>query len=200
VNPDKERFDGVLASCDADSFHQVFRNVLEDKVDMHPLTMAEAILDDGQVMRGLNDLFIGRRTHASARYELEYGGAKEKQSSSGLIVSTGTGSTGWMTSVLAGAMNLFDGKPKPKEIVPFPRGSDYLLFAVREPFPSRVTGTNITYGRVTRANPLVVRSNMPSDGVIFGDGIENDYLEFTSGRTATIRPAENKVYLVKRKS
>ncbi len=45
--------------------------------------------------------------------------------------------------------------------------------------------------------PLIIESNMPEDGVIFGDGIEKDYLEFTSGRTATIQPSEQKVYLVK---
>src|SRR3989338_972571 len=197
VNPDEKRFDGVLASCNSDSFYRVFRNVLEDKVDMQLLTMAEATLDDGQVMRSLNDLFLGRRTHVSAKYELEYKGNKERLSSSGMIISTGTGSTGWMTSVIAGAMNLFDSQPKPKEAVPFVRDADYLLFAVREPFPSKLTGTKITYGRITRTNPLIVRSNMPSDGVIFGDGIENDYLEFYSGRTATISLAENKVCLVR---
>src|SRR3989344_9507823 len=46
VNPDEKRFDGVLASCNSDSFYRVFRNVLEDKVDMQLLTMAEATLDD----------------------------------------------------------------------------------------------------------------------------------------------------------
>src|SRR3989344_4654663 len=103
VNPDEKRFDGVLASCNVRNFQYTLQRVLEDRAEVQYLTMAEARLDDGQIIRALNDLFIGRRTHVSARYEIEYGGRQERQSSSGIIVSTGTGSTGWMTSVVVGA-------------------------------------------------------------------------------------------------
>ena len=95
VNPDEQRFDGVLASCNVYEFPKVFKETLEGKADMQSLTMAEAKLDNGQVIRALNDLFVGRKTHISARYSLEYKGMKERQSSSGIIISTGTGSTGW---------------------------------------------------------------------------------------------------------
>jgi len=189
VNPDEERFDGVLASCTVNSFPQIFNNTIEGKSQLQHLTMAEAKLDDGQIIRALNDLFIGRKTHVSARYEISQGNKQEKQSSSGIIVSTGTGSTGWMTSLATTSRTNLN--------VPFTKDSDYLLFAVREPFPSRITGTTITYGKVGKNLPLVIKSNMPEDGVIFGDGVEKDYLEFNSGRTATIQPSQNKVYLVR---
>jgi len=55
--------------------------------------MARARLNDGQELLALNDLFIGRRTHVSARYALRVGDYVEDQSSSGIIVSTGAGST-----------------------------------------------------------------------------------------------------------
>ncbi len=198
VNPDEQRFDGVLASCNVQNFPQTLKQVLEDKMEIQYLTMAEARLDDGQTIRALNDLFVGRRTHVSAKYELSYKDARERQSSSGIIVSTGTGSTGWMTSVMVGARVIANGEVMRTETVPFQRDADYLLFAVREPFPSKVTGTSQVYGKVTRGNPLTIRSDMPADGVIFGDGVESDYLEFNSGRTATIQPSENKVSLVKK--
>jgi hypothetical protein len=50
----------------------------------------------------VNDLFIGQRTHVSARYRIAIAGAEEQHSSSGVIVSTGLGSTGWLRSVYAG--------------------------------------------------------------------------------------------------
>ncbi len=198
VNPDEQRFDGVLSSCNVYNFSQTLKKVLEDSAEIQYLTMAEARLDDGQTIKALNDLFVGRRTHVSARYELSYKNARERQSSSGIIISTGTGSTGWMTSVVVGAQAIANGKVAKTEAVPFQRDANYLLFAVREPFPSKVTGTNQVYGKVTRNNPLIIGSDMPFDGVIFGDGIERDYLEFNSGRTATIQPSENKVSLVKK--
>ncbi len=54
----------------------------------------KAILNDGQVMYGVNDLYIGQRTHISSRYQIQIGGNSEFQSSSGVIISTGLGATG----------------------------------------------------------------------------------------------------------
>ena len=70
------------------------------------MTMAQAELNDGQRLLAVNDLFIGARTHVSARYRLRYQGREEDQSSSGLIVSTGAGSTGWYRSLLTGAAGI----------------------------------------------------------------------------------------------
>ncbi len=199
VNPDEERFDGILASCNVGNFPYVFERTLEEKTEIQPLTMVEAKLDDGQTIRALNDLFVGRKTHVSSRYSIEYAGRKERQSSSGIIVSTGTGSTGWLTSVMGGAQVIANGEATLSREIPFQRDANYLIFAVREPFPSKITGNSIVYGEVTEENPFIIESNMPEGGVIFGDGIERDYLEFTSGRTATIQPSKNKVYLVQGK-
>ncbi len=195
VNPDEKRFDDVLATCKVAGFPKVLRMTLEGDAKMEGLTMAEAILDDGQSMRALNDLFVGRRTHVSARYTVEYGGEREEHSTSGIVVSTGTGSTGWLVSFKTWAEKV-SGAPYPYD-VPFGRDQARLLFNVREPFPSKVTGTGIVHGVVTKNSPLIIKSNMPEEGVIFGDGIEKDYLQFTSGRTATVRPSERSVYLVR---
>ncbi len=197
VNPDEERFDGVLATCNSDYFPKILKKILYGEVYTENLTMAEAKLDDGQSIRALNDLFIGRKTHVSAKYALNYRGNKEKQSSSGIIVSTGTGSTGWMTSVVIGAQTITQSNPHSNEDVPFRRDADYLIYAVREPFPSKITGTNLIYGKVSNTAPLYIESNMPDDGVIFGDGIEKDFIEFTSGRTVSIQPSDQKVHLVR---
>ncbi len=41
--------------------------------------------------------------------------------------------------------------------------------------------------------PLVLRSYMPENGVIFSDGLEQDYLQFNAGAVATIGVAARKV-------
>ena len=43
---------------------------------------------------------------------------------------------------------------------------------------------------------LVITSQMPDNGIIFSDGIENDYLAFNSGAIAHIALAERKANLV----
>ena len=66
----------------------------------------------------------------------------------------------------------------------------------REPFPSRTTGTALVFGRVTRDQPLVLESRMGENGVIFSDGIEQDFLEFNSGTRAEIALAAKRGRLV----
>jgi hypothetical protein len=161
--------------------------------------MARVRLNNGQTLYGVNDLFIGHRSHISARYELALGTKHERQSSSGIIVSTGLGSTGWFTSVLAGArgIGMAFGRPFETDILKnFPWESDYLYFTVREPFPSRTSAATLVFGRVTRRKPLMLLSQMPENGVIFSDGIEADRLEFNSGSQAVVDVADKKGHLV----
>jgi hypothetical protein len=63
-------------------------------------------------------------------------------------------------------------------------------------FSHNTTGTSLVFGKVSSHTPLVIVSQMAENGVIFSDGIENDFLEFNSGKTATISLAERKGLLV----
>ncbi len=200
VNPDPPRYDGVLLPFVAEDLRRVVPEVWRDGRSVSEVTMAEAELTDGQRLLAVNDFFIGARTHVSARYRVSVDGRSEQQSSSGIIVSTGLGATGWLKSVLAGATGIVasldqrDGPPP--GIGDTPWDADYLYYSVREPFPSRVTGASVVFGRITAAGVMRVESQMPGYGVIFSDGIERDFLEFNSGMTATLRPAEKTGRLV----
>jgi hypothetical protein len=162
--------------------------------------MARAVLNDGQELHAVNDLFIGPRSHVSARYLIKQGERSETHSSSGLIVSTGLGSTGWFQSLLAGAAGIaghkLEGSAQVMREHGFAWDSDHLQFTVREPFPSRVTQVDMVFGQVTRAEPLQLVSQMAGYGVIFSDGIEANFLEFNAGMTATISLAERYGQLV----
>jgi hypothetical protein len=210
INPDHEKIDGVLMPFSVMHADSVIRRVLAGEFKLRHVTMAKASLNDGQVLYAVNDLFIGQRTQLSAYYKIEYQGLAEEQVSSGIIVSTGAGSTGWFRGIVTGAVGILKGlsgaKPKTEHA---PRGNrlaadkyrfeweaDYLVFCVREPFPTKVSGVELVYGRIDAESELIVTSQMPQNGVIFSDGIESDYLEFNSGRIARISVAEKKVNLV----
>ena len=113
------------------------------------------------------------------------GGLEERQSSSGIIVSTGFGSTGWMRSIYAGLQaathQTFDTNLAWDE--------QRLHYFVREPYPSRTTQANVVIGLIGAGDQLRVMSEMPENGVVFSDGIEADFLEFNSGTTVTIATA-----------
>ena len=200
VNPDASRWDGVLLPFKVDDLKLVVKDVFNVKRQVKEVSMAKAALNDGQSIYAVNDLFIGQKSHVSARYNIKLGKDEEHQSSSGVIVSTGLGSTGWLKSILTGATNIInntsnlDLKIKQKNNPAW--DIDYLYFSVREPFPSRTTKADIVFGRIKKGSQLKISSQMPENGVIFSDGIESDYLKFNSGIEATITLAEKKGHLV----
>ena len=123
----------------------------------------------------------------------------EEQSSSGIIVSTGLGSTGWLKSVIAGAAGIgrYAGAATAPQIpADFSWSSPYLFYTVREPFPSASTGAEIVFGKLERTEKMTVTSCMPENGVIFSDGVESDAIEFNSGATVTVTVAERSGRLV----
>lgn len=207
VNPDPARWDGQLLPFQLRDLERVMREVLTGRRPMKNVTMAQATLNTGQTLYAVNDIFIGPRTHVSARYTITTGGRTETQSSSGVIVSTGLGSTGWFKSLLTGAAGIVrnsgagtpplkTGANAPNLENGFAWDSNYLCYTVREPFPSRTTQAGLIFGRVTAQQPLVLVSQMPENGVIFSDGIEQDFLEFRAGTQARIGLADKQGKLV----
>jgi NAD kinase len=198
VNPDRSRYDGLLLPFEAGELGKVLKDVLADRRPAKPVSMAKAALSDGQLLYAVNDFFIGPRSHTSARYEIAQGELRETQSSSGLIVSTGLGSTAWMKSVVTGACAIAASLSLTEAPAyrPLAWDAERLLFAVREPFPSIASQATLVFGAIERDNELLLRSLMPEEGVIFSDGIEADYLRFTSGIEATIGLAEQRGMLI----
>jgi hypothetical protein len=194
VNPDPARWDGVLLPFEVEDLSAIAKEAIAGKRPLSRVTMARAALSDGQELFAVNDLFIGPRSHVSARYQIQQGSRSETHSSSGLIVSTGLGSTGWFQSLLAGAAGIaghaLEGPAQAMREHGFAWDADHLQFTVREPFPSRTTQVELVFGQVTRKEPLQIVSQMAGYGVIFSDGIEADFLEFNAGMAATIGIAE----------
>jgi NAD kinase len=198
VNPDKTRYDGVLLPFNPDNFLMGVEGVMTNQYASRKMRFAEAKLNDGQRLLAFNDLFIGASSHVSARYKISFNKKTEEQSSSGLIVSTRAGSTGWLSSVFNmayGVTALFEKNLKPKR--PILNDND-LLFAVREPFRSVKTQIGITTGVLHAQDHLNIESLMPNNGVIFSDGIEADFLKFNSGAIASIGIAQETALLVKK--
>ena len=300
VNPDPKRWDGVLLPFNPKNAARITEETAAGKRKFEEVTMARARVQNGQELLAVNDFFIGQKGHGSARYIIKFAGVKENQSSSGVIVSTGLGSTGWMKSIIAGANrisasvigrpygsaqesgNLLEadekvvrkakpamqfskvagkideeeideeeifedaapeimaepamddalvvleethamemGMPsakemsrqkklfKPKAILKKKEyglsdlagvvgkwSSKELLFAVREPFPSISTGTSLVFGKLSGGDTLRIESLMGENGVIFSDGIENDFIAFNSGTEAIISIADKKGLMV----
>lgn len=225
VNPDPSRWDGLLLPFGVCDLAKVLPETLAGKRPFKTVNMAQAKLNDGQTLLAVNDLFLGTRSHGSARYVIHSGSRQERHSSSGVIISTGLGSTGWFKSLLNGAAAVVRGvaedrgvedptppltgatankkKRKGRDQVPaslldtsFAWDAPHLYFTVCEPFPSNTSGCTVVFGKVTAQQPLRFESLMAEGGVIFSDGIEKDFLHFNSGASAEIGLATRQGRLV----
>jgi NAD kinase len=197
INPDSERYDGVLLPFRPENFIPAIENVINNRFHVKETFFAEARLNDGQRLLAFNDLFIGASTHISARYRISYNKKTEEHSSSGIIVSTQAGSTGWLSSIFNMTYGMHKFIEHNAEKTKYAHLKDnQLMFAVREPFASKKTQTNIQAGILSEQNELTIESFMPNYGVIFSDGIESDFLKFNSGSIVTVKTAKEKARLV----
>lgn len=197
VNPDPQRFDGVLLPISLQQARGILLRTLKDAARIREVTMGEVELNDGQKLLAFNDFFIGCRTHVSARYTLQTEDASEPQSSSGVIVATGAGSTGWLSSVFNmahGVTQLAGGTSGTAK--KFNWEDRRLAWIVREPFASRQSSATLVAGILEEGKRLQLESMMPEKGIIFSDGIESDGIDFNSGSIASVRVAEQKARLV----
>jgi hypothetical protein len=187
VNPDRSVHAGILAGHEPSAVGELLRATAAGRVEIGERTMVEARLDDGQRVLALNEVFLGHASHQSARYLLDCPRGSEHQSSSGIVVSTGTGATGWGRSIGLECRSTL-AVPGPED----PR----LTFFVREAWPSPAYGTSLTEGLLEAGESLEVVSELDEGGVVFGDGIEADRVEFGWGVRASVRVAPERLRLV----
>ena len=188
-NPDHETWPGVLCRHSPDDAAELIAwvNQRHEGFEVEARTMVLATREDGQMLPALNELFVGHMTHQSAKYRIRIGEQAERHSSSGVIISTGTGATGWTSSIVR-QRGIDDPLPTP--------GERRLTYMVREPWPSVATGTDINFGFIDEGEEIELVSGMEEGGVIFGDGIESDFLEFNEGQTVKVTTARRTLNLV----
>jgi len=187
IDPEPGRNAGVLVAHSPVEASGIIAATIAGRAPVHVRAMVQASLDDGQKLVALNELYLGDEGHQSSRYVLTVpDGSSERQSSSGVIISTGTGSTGWASSI-ANDRGLL-------QTLPTPEGSS-LGWYIREAWPSRATGRTLTAGVLGHAELLkfVVESDSL---VVFGDGIETDYLPVSWGQRVSIGVSDRTLALV----
>jgi len=187
LNPDPEHVPGVLVRNPPAAAGDLIADLARGAARIEERTMARALLDDGQEVLALNEIFVGHVTHQSARYTIALGDRSERQSSSGIIAATGTGATGWAASInrqLASPLAL----PAPTDPA--------LAFFVREAWPSSVTATTLTAGRISTTEHLTITCELGEGGTVFGDGIEADRVAVDWGQRIEIGAASRTLRLV----
>ncbi|MDX2544592.1 hypothetical protein ACOT81_35590 [Streptomyces sp. WI04-05B] len=189
VDTDPGRNPGVLVRHRPADMAGLLPAVLARNTAVDELTMVEAVADDTQRLVALNEIYLGAPGHQTVRYRLGLDGdrgAVEAQASSGVLVGTGTGASGWLRSVWQ----------ERDSTLPLPRPTDTrLLWFVREAWPSPVTGTSLVAGELATGSGL--RLTVESEQLVaFGDGMEGDAVHLTWGQTVRVGVCEERLRLV----
>jgi NAD kinase len=174
---------GTLCEIDAENFETALEQIIADKFAIEQWTRAEGRFRDKR-MFALNEIYVGiRHSPSMARYEMTFGGVTEAQMSSGVVISTGTGSTAWYGNI-------------PGSGGTFPRTANELRFIVRE--HSLAGRYKLTKGIVRSGQSVVINSKMNVDGCISFDG---DYakrmFDFGKGETVEVRVAEMPINVIR---
>lgn len=187
IDPEPGRNPGVLVRHQAASIGALLGPAATGKAKVEARTMVEAVTDDGRRLSALNELYVGHASHQTSWWTLTApDGPAERQACSGLIVGTGTGATGWCSSVCC-------DRGGPTEL-PHPT-DDWLTWFVREAWQSPATRRDLTFG--TYGPDRTLGLSVESDRlVVFGDGIEADALELTWGQSVRIGVASQRLHLV----
>ncbi|MCX5409752.1 hypothetical protein OHA37_38595 [Streptomyces sp. NBC_00335] len=189
IDTDPGRNPGVLVRHRCADTAALLRAAIAAGGRAEELTMVEAVADDTQRLLALNEIYLGSYGHQTARYRLGSDGDNgpgEAQASSGVLVGTGTGATGWLRSLWL-ERGSSAGLPAPCE--------QRLLWFVREAWPSPATGTTRVAGELGRGQGLQL--TVESDRiVVFGDGMESDALELTWGQSVRLGIAGTSLHLV----
>jgi NAD kinase len=188
INPDPARNPGVLVPHPPEAISGLLAAAgTTDRNHVQMRVMVEATLDDGQRLTALNEIYVGHPSHQSARYRITTPeGDVERQSSSGVLIGTGTGATGWCRSVALERHTDIERLPVSQEPM--------LCWFVREAWPSPATGTDLTEGLFLEGDALTITAE--SDLVVFGDGIEQDSLTLRWGQSVTLRVAPTRLRLL----
>lgn len=186
VDPGAGSDAGVLSRHPPTEIVELLQAAASDSGIGESRTMVQLEVDDGQQLVALNEVYLGHRTHQTSRYTLRALGMIERQASSGIVVGTGTGSTGWCRSLSL----------ERHSTMVLPRPEDRALaWFVREAWPSPWSRIELTEGGLGDGNELLLE--VESDRLVaFGDGIEDDRLVVTRGQTVRVAVARRHLRLV----
>ena len=129
----------------------------------------------------LNEFYVAAAIpYHTARYYFSVDGKKERQKSSGILVSTAAGSNAWVKS--AGGRIL-------------PLNSDKFQYLIREPYCGRTAAKCALINDVLNKNEKVGIEFENADGLIIADSTGKEH-KFKAWERITIKHSDNPVYTI----
>ena len=182
VNADVKNKEGFFMKADKRDFERKLIKIMGNKAEIREFPRLEAYINNKKIETfALNEFFIGaRKSYHAAKYIIRINGKKERQKSSGILVTTPTGSYAWAKSCC--------GKTLPLD-------SKNYQFVVREPYEGKVfKNYRLKYGLLNKNQKIKINSEM-LDGILIADSVSEEY-NFKNGSKAVIKVSNNDINVI----
>lgn len=187
INSDPQRSDGALTSLTADQCEEALQALTRGDYSIEEWPRLEALVNGKPLPLTTSELFVGERERVyMSRYVLKHGDVEETQKSSGLLITTGAGSTGWYDSAcryLHPDGNVF-ARTEPK-----------FVFLATEPSKGRLNRSKLLEGTVQAGESLRIQSLNDSSGLVSVDSL--DEVLFSRGATLEVRISPHALKVIK---
>lgn len=166
VSSDTRYNEAFYAQASPKDFARKFKKILEGKYRIRKLPRLEAKIGGEKLpYLAVNEMFVGNKhPYHTSRYTLQVKGRKEFQKSSGILITTKAGSTGWAKSAAKKTLKI----PK--------NGFGYV---VREPYRGRLTKPKLLQGNLSAKEKIRITSSLHK-GIVVIDSSEKTF-KFTDG-------------------
>lgn len=180
INSNPKTSEGALTSIDIGEIDKI-KYVNQSKYQVIERQRADIILN-GKTLeeKAVNEVYIGAASQFhTSRYKIKFKQKEEEHRSSGIIVSTGTGSEAWFLSA--------GGKP-------FHYNERKLRFIVREPYVGKkVFIPSLLDGEFFEGERLIVESTRDFGGII---AINDSTYEFNTGDIVEVKLSKNPLKVI----
>ncbi len=166
INSDPKRSVGALTSVTVDELDDKIKRIISDdfSVDLWPRLSATVNGKKSDNM-AVSEIFIGEEKRLlMSRHIINLNGHCEEQKGSGLVISTGAGSTGWYNSAS-------DRFGKERNHLNMNKNSKEALFILTEPYTIRDFDYKISQGIISKDDKLKITSLSDNHAVISLDSI-----------------------------
>ena len=164
INSDPKSSEGALTSFNIETFEAFIPNLISGNYKIEEWTRLKVELNGKTLWPLITcDLFLGEQERWNmSRHIIKFKGKEEEQKGSGLLVTTGAGSTGWYDSAVRYI------KEKGEKISHLDKKGVFLL---TEPYKGKLSGCELIHEPFEEGDKVEVDSLNDSKGVISIDSL-----------------------------
>lgn len=162
LNADSNNKEGFFMGCTRKDFAEKLKKIINRKFRVRKLPRLEAYINKKRIgTLALNEFFIGpRKSYHASKYVIKVRKIKERHKSSGVIVSTPSGSYAWTKACHGKKM---------------PLNSKDFQFVIREPYEGKVFKNYKLKQSILKSNESITIISEMLDGILVADSVSKEF-------------------------